>query len=155
LPRKGRLAMAALIREILLDIVQHRVVKHDTTRLIESGHSIAYEYLPGWEDQCIAKCDIQIALKRLVETGGIDRRDILILSKFLSGISTAELSIQYPNVVERLVTVLALLENETRYTDDSFLERIVHKYPKYTETKEAYREKLYAAGRDFTNNNAR
>lgn len=139
--------MAALMREILEDIVQNKVVRHDTDRLVESGHSIAWEYLPGWEDQCIAQCDVSVALKHLVVTAQVDRRDIIALQQFMSGKSISEIAL--PDARERLVRVLALLEETTRYTDERFLERVITKYPKYRKTKDAYLQRLQEHGREF------
>ena len=140
--------MAALLKELLFDIVDNKVVHHDTARLIESGHSIAWEYLPSWEDQCIARCDVSTALKHLFNTDQVDWRDILSLRLLLSGRRVAEIPIE--DARERLVRVLMLLEQATQYTDDKFLERVVTKYPKYSKTKEAYREKLIESGKSFT-----
>ena len=145
----GRINLAALIKELLTDLVHNKIVHHDVAKLVESGHSVAWEYLPGWEEHCNTKCDIQVSLKSLYSMGAVDRRDILILSKFMSGYSIAELSINAPDCRERLISTLALLEDATRYTDDRFLERVITKYPKYKETKEAYRNKLIEAGRTF------
>lgn len=143
--------MAALIKELLFDIVNHDIVSHDTARLIESGHSVAWEYLPGWEDQCVAQCDITVSLTHLLITGQITVEDTVTLSRFLSGISTAELSIDIPDCTERLVKILALLEDATRYTDDKFLERVITKYPKYRKTRDAYKTKLIEYGRLIEN----
>jgi hypothetical protein len=141
--------MAGLIKELLLDITENKIVHHDTARLVESGHSVAWEYLPGWEDQCIAKCDMEISLKNLFDTGEVDRCSILVLSKYMAGYSLSELSVYAPDCKERLIRILALLEEATRYTDDAFIDRVVQKYPKFIKTKDAYKDKLIEHGRTF------
>jgi len=141
--------MAAVIKELLFDIVDNKIVHHDVDKLIRSGHSVAWEYLPGWEDQCIAQCDVQLALEDMVYTLQVDEYDILLLSKFLSGFSTNELEVDFPHCKERLIIILALLENATKYTDERYLESVVRKYPKFQKTKEAYAAKLFEAGRIF------
>lgn len=141
--------MAALIKELLTDIVGNKIVHHDVDKLIRSGHSVAWEYLPGWEDQCNAQCDVQLSIRQLIETHQVDRRDILILSLFLSGMSTDELLVDYADAKDRLIVVLALLEDATKYTDERYLESVVRKYPKFNKTKEAYSDKLFEWGRTF------
>lgn len=117
--------------------------------MVQSGASISWEYLAGWEQQCDTRCDVASALNILLRTQQIDRVDILSLDRFLCGFSTDEIAIDIPNVKERMIRILALLEATAGYDDDHYLERVVTKYPKFAKTKEAYRNKLIDAGRTF------
>lgn len=139
--------MAALVKEILIDLAANKIVHHDDDRLIESGHSIAWEYLPGWEQHCETKCDIQLALDRLLKTAQVDSVCYNVLIAFMAGFSIEEIAI--PGAREMLIQLLGLLEAETQYSDDRYLESVVRKYPKYSKTKEAYRNLLTAHGRTF------
>lgn len=139
--------MSALIREKLIDLAHNKIVAHDTEKLVQSGHSIAFEYLSNWQLHCEFKCDIEVALKKLINTGQVDTSAIIALNAFLEGYRLSEISI--PRAGELIVNLLALLEEETRITDDIYLDSVVRKLPKYEKTKEAYREKLVEYGRTF------
>jgi hypothetical protein len=142
--------LAALIKELLLDLANNAIVQHKNSDIMLSkGMGISWEYLSGWEEHCEFRCDVVNSMQSLIDTQQVDKRDILILSKFMSGLSTTELSIDYPDAYERLVRTLALLEYASGYTDSAYLQRVVSRYPKYAQTLSAFREKMHLYGREF------
>lgn len=148
----GGSVVAALIRETLHDLARNRIVSHDEERLIQGGAGISWEYLSGWEQHCDVRCDIIQGLETLVRTKQVDTRVILYLSRYLNGETIEELRTDVLNVEELLIQALALLEAITGYDDEKFLDRIVAKYPKFVETRDAYRDKLFNYGRTLTEN---
>jgi hypothetical protein len=139
--------MALLLREILLDLANNAIVHHDKPRLIESGSSISWEYLAGWEQQCEVRCDVVSGLQHLLDTDQVDTYDILLLHRFMCGETLAE--INQPGAKERLVALLALLEDTIGYRDDRYIDGVVRKYPKYAKTKDAYRDLMLKAEHNF------
>lgn len=97
----------------------------------------------------VAKIDIETSIVRLYKTGQVDRHDILALDRYLSGETVTELSIDYPNCQERLVKTLALIEKESGYTDDMFLQRGLNIYPKYQKIKDALYKRAEQLSREL------
>lgn len=136
--------MAGLLKEVLIDLAQNRIVHHDIQRLVQSGASVSWEYLAGWEQQCETRCDVVSGLQRLLDTRQVDTHDIMLLYAVMIG-----LPITKPHHKERLIHTLALLEEEIQYTDERYLTSVCSKYPKFNKTKDAYRKLLFDAGRVF------
>lgn len=97
----------------------------------------------------IAKIDIETTIVRLFQTKQVDRRDILALDRYLSGETVLELSIDYPNCQEMLVRILALIEQESGYTDEMFLQRGLNIYPKYQKIKGALHKRAEQLSREL------
>lgn len=98
----------------------------------------------------VARCDLMSSLQCLVDTGQVDTHGIMCLDKFMSGLSIQELTFLYPNARELLISVLALLEYTSGYTDESFLSSVLNKYPKFKTNIPVHRNDLHMYGRTFT-----
>lgn len=142
--------MAGYVKELLCDLAANKIVHYkDIDYMLSRGMGISWEYLGDWESHCEFRCDIVAALQSLLDTEQVDRDDILILSRFMNGYSTIELSIEYANVQERLIKILALLEYASGYTDNRYISGVLTRYPHHTPAAAAYRDKLHMRGREF------
>ncbi len=142
--------MALLIRELMLDLAQNSIVHYNNRDyLLSRGVGIAWEYLQNWEQHCEFRCDIKDALHELYSTGQVDSTCILLLTKFVSGYTLAELKLEIPNAEELLVKTFALLEYTSGYTDGGFIRKVIEKYPKYANIAEDRHNAMHIAGRTF------
>lgn len=120
--------MAGYVRELLVDLA--------SGKLDDTMHTDV-------------RCDLLSCIQRLVDTKQVDAHDILCLDKFLAGFSLADLTIIYVNAAERLSKTLALIEYTSGYTDESFLSKMMSKYPTYKGRAPELRTKLHLYGRIF------
>lgn len=92
------------------------------------------------------KIDLQQALQRCLDKGIITQQHIYVLNAYLAGYSVQEMK---PGSNSKLIQVLAALEQESRYTDDIFLDQMLVKYPKYRKIKMPLRTRLVKDSLDF------
>ena len=114
--------MSAYVRELLIDLVGGISNCQDT------------------------KIDLQQALQRCLDKGIITQQHINVLNAYLEGYSLQEMK---PGSNSKLIQVLAALEQESRYTDDIFLDQMLVKYPKYRKIKMPLRTRLVKDSLDF------
>lgn len=134
----------------MMDLAQNSIVHYNNRDyLLSRGVGIAWEYLQNWEQHCEFRCDIKDALQHLYNTQQVDSTCILLLIKFVSGYTLAELSVDVPNAAELLVKTFALLEYTSGYTDSDFIRRVTEKYPKFANIAEDRHNAMHIAGRTF------
>ncbi len=116
--------MAALIQELLRD----------------------YDRLPIEQ-----RVDLYNAVKRLVCTRQITRDSVYYLYLFAIGYSVQEIELVHPHSREPLLAAFALVANETGYTDESFMQTVLRKYPKFRNQRGAFAQRLHEYTSEYTN----
>ncbi len=101
------------------------------------------------------RCDIEVAVKALLQRGEITPTQIRSVVLYLKGFSLSEIETTYPNAKQSIVQLLFLLEQETGYTDEHFLQKMCSKFPRYAKYKDHFRQKLLAYGTDIEGQNER
>lgn len=121
--------MSAYVRELLFDLVD------------------------GVSSCTDAWIDFQQALDQCLEKHLISEEHIYVLDRYLTGYTVQEIDRDVKGAYSKLIQVLAVLEQESQYTDDSFLERMLVKYPKYRKIKPALRRRLIKYSIDVERDN--
>jgi hypothetical protein len=97
----------------------------------------------------ITRIDLQICIERLYNTQQIEYIHIKLLDMYLSGYTILELISLHPDPAQLIVELFFLLEKESGYTDESFIQYGLSIYPKYAKIKEPLRRLALEHGKEL------